>query len=58
MLSEEESEERMEEVDENEDGFVTWEEYISETYDIKSPDDIALLDNEDRAEEQQVRIVN
>lgn len=55
MLSEEESEERMDEIDENEDGVVTWEEYISETYGIKNPEDIPLLEGSDREEEQQVR---
>lgn len=32
MLSEEESKERFQEVDENEDGLVTWQEYIQETF--------------------------
>lgn len=54
MLSEEESEERMEEVDDDEDGFVTWKEYISETYGINHPDDIQLLDGSDRQEEQRL----
>ncbi|KAL7633277.1 UNVERIFIED_CONTAM: hypothetical protein RMT77_016382 [Armadillidium vulgare] len=54
MLSEEESEERMDEIDENSDGVVTWEEYISETYGIKNPEDIPLLEGSDREEEQQL----
>ncbi|MPC10142.1 Reticulocalbin-2 [Portunus trituberculatus] len=52
MLSEEESAERMDEVDEDEDGYVTWAEYISETYGINDPDDQKLLEKEDQAEEQ------
>ena len=55
MLSEEESAERMDDVDEDEDGYVTWAEYISETYGINDPDDQKLLEKEDQAEEQRVR---
>lgn len=55
MLSEEESAERMDEVDEDEDGYVTWAEYILETYGINDPDDQKLLEKEDQAEEQRVR---
>ncbi|CAL4122170.1 unnamed protein product [Meganyctiphanes norvegica] len=54
MLSEEESAERMEEVDEDEDGYVTWSEYIAETYGIKEPEDQELLDPEDQDEEQKL----
>ncbi|XP_042226180.1 reticulocalbin-2-like isoform X2 [Homarus americanus] len=54
MLSEEESSERMDEVDEDEDGYVTWSEYISETYGITEPDDQQLLEKEDQAEEQRL----
>ncbi|XP_063851639.1 reticulocalbin-2-like isoform X2 [Scylla paramamosain] len=54
MLSEEESAERMDEVDEDEDGYVTWAEYISETYGINDPDDQKLLEKEDQAEEQRL----
>nr|XP_053627267.1 reticulocalbin-2-like isoform X2 [Cherax quadricarinatus] len=54
MLSEEESAERMDEVDEDEDGYVTWSEYISETYGITDPDDQTLLEKEDQAEEQRL----
>lgn len=56
MLSEEESSERMDEVDEDEDGYVTWAEYIAETYGIKDPEDQQLLDQEDQVEEQRVRL--
>lgn len=56
MLSEEESSERMDEVDEDEDGYVTWAEYIAETYGIKEPEDQQLLDQEDQVEEQRVRL--
>lgn len=34
MLSEEEAKERMEDADENNDGMITWEEYISDAYGI------------------------
>ncbi|KAK4324361.1 hypothetical protein Pmani_004988 [Petrolisthes manimaculis] len=54
MLSEEESAERMEEVDEDEDGYVTWAEYISETYGITDPSDHGLLQEEDKTEEQKL----
>ncbi|XP_037804132.1 reticulocalbin-2-like isoform X2 [Penaeus monodon] len=54
MLSEEESSERMDEVDEDEDGYVTWAEYIAETYGIKEPEDQQLLDQEDQVEEQRL----
>ncbi|XP_071544275.1 reticulocalbin-2 isoform X1 [Panulirus ornatus] len=54
MLSEEESAERMDEVDEDEDGYVTWSEYISETYGITEPDDQQLLEKEDQVEEQRL----
>ncbi|XP_050698675.1 reticulocalbin-2-like isoform X1 [Eriocheir sinensis] len=54
MLSEEESAERMDEVDEDEDGYVTWAEYILETYGINNPDDQKLLEKEDQAEEQRL----
>ena len=35
MLSEEESQDRFEDSDENEDGKVTWQEYLMDTFDIK-----------------------
>ena len=35
MLSEEESNERFEDADENEDGKVTWEEYKADSYGIE-----------------------
>lgn len=36
MLSEEESRDRLEDADENNDGKVTWAEYLSDTYGIDS----------------------
>lgn len=54
MLSEEESAERMEEVDDDEDGFVTWAEYISETYGIDDPEDQQILDKGDQEDEQRL----
>lgn len=53
MLSEEESKQRLEEVDENEDGLVTWKEYVQETFGVdldSNPSSIPLND----IEEQQV----
>ena len=41
MLSEEESKERLQEVDDNEDGLVSWKEYVEETYGLDS-DDVAI----------------
>jgi len=38
MLSEEESKERFEEVDENGDGRVSWREYVEETFGIDADD--------------------
>ncbi|XP_063242709.1 reticulocalbin-2 [Bacillus rossius redtenbacheri] len=51
MLSEEESEDRFEDADENEDGVVTWQEYISDSYGIQDSDE---EDNEidDNSEEK------
>lgn len=34
MLSEEESQDRFEDSDENEDGKVTWQEYLTDTFGI------------------------
>lgn len=36
MLSEEESQDRFEDTDENDDGKVTWEEYLTDTFGVKS----------------------
>lgn len=36
MLSEEESQDRFEDTDENEDGKVTWEEYLTDTFGVSS----------------------
>lgn len=36
MLSEEESQDRFEDSDENEDGKVTWQEYLSDTFGISN----------------------
>ena len=56
-LSEEESEERLDEVDNNEDGFVTWEEYIHETYGIDNPEDIKLLEKSEQEDERMVSLL-
>ncbi|KAK7001255.1 hypothetical protein SK128_020156, partial [Halocaridina rubra] len=53
----EESAERMDEVDDDEDGYVTWSEYISETYGIDDPEDQQLLDQGDQEEEQRVSYI-
>lgn len=36
MLSEEEANERLEDADEDDNGIVTWKEYLSDTYGIDS----------------------
>ncbi|XP_076039129.1 reticulocalbin-2-like isoform X3 [Oratosquilla oratoria] len=53
-LSQEESEEQLDEVDEDADGYVTWEEYIAETYGIHEPEDRDLLDKDSYDEEQKL----
>uniref|UniRef100_T1J078 Reticulocalbin-3 n=1 Tax=Strigamia maritima TaxID=126957 RepID=T1J078_STRMM len=52
LLSLEESKERLEEADADEDGRVSWAEYISETYGIS--DDDESLNSQDLAEEQKM----
>ena len=37
MLSKEESSERFEEADEDENGYLTWQEHVKETYGIDDP---------------------
>lgn len=39
MLSEEESNDRFEDADENEDGKVTWAEYVADSFGIHNDDD-------------------
>lgn len=39
MLSEEESQDRFEDADENEDGKVTWQEYVADSYGINDDDE-------------------
>lgn len=38
MLSEEEARERMDDADENDDGIITWEEYINDAYGMEGSD--------------------
>lgn len=45
MLTEEEARERLEDADENNDGRVTWEEYVQDTYGMEDSNEI-LADNE------------
>ena len=55
MLSEEESEERWDEVNEDGDDHVTWKEYVAETYGVKDDeDDEDALSAEDKEEEDKV----
>lgn len=56
MLSEEESKQRLEEVDENEDGKVSWKEYVQETFGIDLDGDSASIPLND-IEEQQVKFI-
>lgn len=46
MLSEEEAAERLEDVDENRDGLVSWEEYKEDTYDTEEEANSNLLDDD------------
>lgn len=47
MLSEEEARERLEDADENNDGIVSWNEYLEDTYAVDGSEEIS-------AESQQV----
>jgi hypothetical protein len=58
MLSEEESQDRFEDADENEDGVVTWSEYIADAYGISSSNEDNDVSNEDRVEENKVRYLS
>lgn len=57
-LSEEESNDRFDEVDENADDIVTWAEYLKEMYDMDSEDEpgvkVSVLDNRVDAENKQL----
>lgn len=46
MLSEEEAKERMEDADENNDGKVTWDEYVSDAYGLEGSDEIGYIQDE------------
>lgn len=46
MLSEEEARDRLEDSDDNGDGMVTWEEYISDAYGMEGNEDANFVDNE------------
>jgi hypothetical protein len=54
MLSEEESQDRFEDADENEDGVVTWAEYIADSYGISGSDEDNEVSSEDKSEESKV----
>lgn len=57
-MSEEESNDRFDEVDENTDEFVTWAEYLKEMYDMDSEDEpgvkVSVLDNRIDSENKQL----
>lgn len=57
-LSEEESNDRFDEVDENADDIVTWAEYLKEMYDMDSEDEpgvkVSILDSRVDAENKQL----
>ena len=57
MLSEEESQDRFEDADENEDGKVTWAEYISDTYGIQSGEEENNIIDEEGGEDKVSYIV-
>lgn len=46
MLSEEEAKDRLEDADENNDGIVTWQEYLADTYGIDSTENTIDIGNE------------
>jgi hypothetical protein len=54
MLSEEESQDRFEDADENEDGVVMWSEYIADSYGINDSDEDNDVSSEDKSEENKV----
>jgi hypothetical protein len=54
MLSVEESQDRFEDADENEDGVVTWSEYIADSYGINGNDEDNDVSVEDKSEENKV----
>jgi len=54
MLSEEESQDRFEDSDENEDGVVTWSEYIADSYGITGNDEDNDVSVEDKSEENKL----
>jgi hypothetical protein len=54
MLSEEESQDRFEDADENEDGVVTWSEYIADSYGINGNDEDSDVSDENKSEENKV----
>lgn len=48
MLSEEEAKDRLEDADEDNNGIVTWKEYLSDTYGINSDENnLHLSDDND-----------
>ncbi|GAB0093394.1 reticulocalbin-2 [Sergentomyia squamirostris] len=52
MLSQEEANERFQDVDENDDGAVTWQEYVKDTYGMESENEIRRDSSEQYAEEE------
>lgn len=46
MLSEEEAKERLEDADENNDGSITWEEYVSDAYGMDDSDESNYIEGE------------
>lgn len=57
-MSEEEANDRFDEVDENDNEIVTWKEYLHEMYDMDSEDDpdhkLSLLDEENNSDHKQL----
>lgn len=47
MLSEEEASEKLEDADEDNDGRISWSEYLSDTYGVDSDDDESLQFHEE-----------
>jgi hypothetical protein len=48
MLSEEEANERLEDADEDNNGLVTWQEYLSDAYGMDNEENLSIGDENDQ----------
>lgn len=58
MLSEEEATEKLEDADEDNDGRVSWNEYLTDTYGVDSDDDDSLKFHEENLHVSKISIIN